>query len=176
MTTCAIFLPTKANGLSLTFAPVGELPKKPGDLITFTISVDPKPYNEVSFINLYRVAGYEGYEWDGEELDFDNLKMLAATYETFSKPGPIAEVTFKARNNLRKDGRKDFFNVAAIFDILELGAVGVIAKTDDSSEKVVDVIPVPEQGVPEPLTMLGAAAALGYGAILKRKYTKNTEF
>jgi hypothetical protein len=29
--------------------------------------------------------------------------------------------------------------------------------------------------VPEPLTMLGAAAALGYGAILKRKYSKNTE-
>jgi hypothetical protein len=34
--------------------------------------------------------------------------------------------------------------------------------------------PVPEP-VPEPLTMFGAAAALGYGALLKRKYSKNTE-
>jgi hypothetical protein len=31
------------------------------------------------------------------------------------------------------------------------------------------------QPVPEPLTMFGAAAALGYGAILKRKYSKNTK-
>jgi hypothetical protein len=28
-------------------------------------------------------------------------------------------------------------------------------------------------GVPEPLTMLGAATALGYGALLKRKYSEN---
>ena len=34
--------------------------------------------------------------------------------------------------------------------------------------------PVPEP-VPEPLTMFGAVAALGYGALLKRKYSKNTE-
>jgi hypothetical protein len=32
-----------------------------------------------------------------------------------------------------------------------------------------------QQPVPEPLTMLGAAAALGYGAIFKRKYSKKTE-
>jgi hypothetical protein len=31
------------------------------------------------------------------------------------------------------------------------------------------------EAVPEPLTMLGAVAALGYGALLKRKYSKNTE-
>jgi hypothetical protein len=29
--------------------------------------------------------------------------------------------------------------------------------------------------VPEPLTMFGAVAALGYGAILKRKYSKKIE-
>jgi hypothetical protein len=41
-----------------------------------------------------------------------------------------------------------------------------------SSKTVIgdDIVPVPE-----PLTMLGAAAALGYGAILKRKYSKKTE-
>jgi hypothetical protein len=33
-----------------------------------------------------------------------------------------------------------------------------------------DVVPVPE-----PLTMFGAAAALGYGVIFKRKYSKNKE-
>ena len=31
------------------------------------------------------------------------------------------------------------------------------------------------EAVPEPLTMFGAVAALGYGALLKRKYSKNTE-
>jgi hypothetical protein len=169
MTACAIFIPTKANALSLTFAPIGELPKQPGDFITFTISVDPKPYNEVTFTALHRVEGYDGYEWDDEELDFDNIKMLATTYQTFSQPGSIAEVTFKARNNLKKDGKKDFFNVAAVFDIIELGAVGVIAKTDGSDEKIVDIVPVPE-----PLTIFGAATALGYGAIFKRKSSKKT--
>jgi hypothetical protein len=34
-------------------------------------------------------------------------------------------------------------------------------------------VPPPVNYVPEPLTMLGAVAALGYGALLKRKYSEN---
>jgi predicted aspartyl protease len=38
-----------------------------------------------------------------------------------------------------------------------------------------DIKFVTTEPVPEPLTMLGAMAALGYGTLLKRKYFKNTE-
>jgi hypothetical protein len=43
-----------------------------------------------------------------------------------------------------------------------------------ATEPLFDVVPKTEP-VPEPLTMFGAAAALGYGAILKQKYCKKTE-
>jgi len=46
---------------------------------------------------------------------------------------------------------------------------------EDDTEFDYFQLSVTTEPVPEPLTMLGAAAALGYGAILKRKYSKKIE-
>ncbi len=46
---------------------------------------------------------------------------------------------------------------------------------EDDTEFDYFKLSVTTEPVPEPLTMFGAAAALGYGAILKRKYSKKIE-
>ena len=38
---------------------------------------------------------------------------------------------------------------------------------------IIPADPIPEENTPEPLTMLGAATALGYGIMLKRQSSKN---
>jgi hypothetical protein len=55
------------------------------------------------------------------------------------------------------------------------GFQGLPAAYDDNSGSLVTNFELQSEQVPEPLTMLGAAAALGYGAILKRKYSKKIE-
>jgi hypothetical protein len=65
----------------------------------------------------------------------------------------------------RKDGQSDLFDAFAWYQI----------GNSDSRTTLVANGSFDVEPVPEPLTMLGAAAALGYGAILKRKSSKNTE-
>jgi hypothetical protein len=66
------------------------------------------------------------------------------------------------------------FQAALIARMNEKGYIDVWGE-DDTEFDYFKLSVTTEQNVPEPLTMFGAAAALGYGAILKRKYSKNIE-
>ncbi len=66
--------------------------------------------------------------------------------------------------------------------ISDTGAILLYQESDPSGTFITnfltvegaDIVPRSVEPVPEPLTMLGAATALGYGVILKRKSSKKT--
>jgi hypothetical protein len=185
MTACTVFIPTRANAFSFEFTPVGEIPARPGEEITFKVSFNPEGLS-VEFLGLQKKDKYVGFEWDGSELSHQNTSLKNVGI-VFSNTTSIAEITFSTLNNLEKDGEPDFFNVTGLFDIKEdddgkdgnTGTGTAFSSVESEKKegfKVVDVVPILRaEPVPEPLTMFGAAAALGYGAILKRKYSKKTE-
>jgi len=158
MTACATLMPTMANAATLTLAPVGTLQKKPGDSIEFilTLSRDLVSENVLKFLTI-------GYSWDGNEL-FLREEYLAPDTIIVDNPTIISRFTFDVVQPV-KDGISDFFEVNVYYQD------GLVVK-EISTEGLFDVVPVPDESVPEPLTMFGAAAALGYGAIFKRKYSK----
>jgi hypothetical protein len=173
MTACAALIPTKVNAAILTIesSPAGgtrrQIPAKRGDIIDFIFYLRAEPGNQS-----VKVLGWEGTPYfDTNELeqvtplqweiplDFTlnlEVRRIIATWKLKAKT-PVQDTIpdISARLNFQEWNGAEF----------EPG----IAPASGS-----DV--VPQQPVPEPLTMLGAAAALGYGAILKRKYSKNTEF
>jgi hypothetical protein len=67
------------------------------------------------------------------------------------------------------------FQAALIARINQKGYIDVWGEDDTEFDYFKLSVTTDEQNVPEPLTMFGAATALGYGAILKRKYSKNIE-
>jgi len=162
MTACATLLPTKANAATLTVTPRGEIPHNVGDLVQFTVTLNPSPSNSNSFI--FRALRYG---FDRSELTLRYLLPIVKKDDEVidrTVATNIAFFTFKVDNPV-KDDDNDF---SVEVDFQEGGALGTAYGYGGN------VVPVSEP-VPEPLTMLGAAAALGYGAILKRKYSKNTE-
>jgi hypothetical protein len=158
-------MPTKANAATLTVIPVGEIQKKPGESIEFIFAFDPTP----SFGYIVRFITLD--------FSFDQSELSERADERFTLPinTAINNTTTVARRRFDvirpiKDGSADLFNARVTYN---LG--GAVRDSVTLSVSGGDVVPVPEQGVPEPLTMLGAAAALGYGAILKRKFSENTK-
>jgi hypothetical protein len=165
MTVCATFIPTKASAVTLTFTPVGEIPKNPGDSITFIFSLNPGSSSPLRFISF----GDPGY--DGSELSLRTNESFTVSENTLiTNTIVVATRTFNVLTPVVRDGNSDIFNVLAFYRQSSLPGAPLNPLLPVSSTSVVDVVPVPE-----PLTMFGAAAALGYGAILKRKYSKNTE-
>jgi gag-polyprotein putative aspartyl protease len=65
-------------------------------------------------------------------------------------------------------------NVIANVD-LKQNKVTIEDLSGSGATTTTDINFVTTEPVPEPLTMLGSMAALGYGVLLKRKYSKNTE-
>jgi hypothetical protein len=86
---------------------------------------------------------------------------------------PLAEGTFS--DGPRREGSRNHSWLAELYLVEETAPRYVTIYNGIGWDWGNTVEPVPEQDVPEPLTIFGAAAALGYGAILKRKYSKNTE-
>lgn len=156
MTACATLIPTKVNAATLTVTPGGIIPSNPGDLVEFIFTLNPEP-NGLNILFLDRLQ----FSYDSSELSFTGETTVPLSILVFETQ-TIASFTFKVTTPI-KDGISDVFNAKAYY---QLG--GVPGETPFASAG--DVAPVPE-----PLTMLGAGAALGYGAILKRKYSKNTE-
>jgi hypothetical protein len=185
ITACTTLIPTRANAFAFKFTPAGETPAFENQQITFTVSFDPQGLT-VEFLGLdakmTEEGFYQGFEWDGGELS--HLNTAYNTGFIFSNTTDIAKITFTTLKTLKKDGDPDFFNVTGLFDVKEADDVNGGKKgkgTPYSSKKsekaegfeVVDIVPIPvAEPVPEPLTMLGAATALGYGIILKRKSSK----
>jgi hypothetical protein len=159
MTACATLMPAKANAATLTVTPGGEIPRNVGDLVQFTVTLNPSPSNSNSFIFRALRYGFDRTElssWDVLPIVKQGDEVIDRTIAT-----NIAFFTFKVDNPV-KDGYNDF---SVDVDFQEGGALGTAYGYGG------DVV----EPVPEPLTMFGTAAALGYGAILKRKYSKKTE-
>jgi hypothetical protein len=173
MTACAALIPTKVNAATLSIRSLpreirGEIQAKPGDLIDFIISLRPEKDSVViptGWVTLF---------------DTSELSSLTAPQYLVSLNAPIAyDPVYRDKDIIRqrfkvlkplKDGIGDVFATLSYDESGPLGNFTGLSISASSGDVV------PQQPVPEPLTMLGAAAALGYGAILKRKYSKNTEF
>jgi hypothetical protein len=159
MITCASLIPTKAKAATLTMEPVGSLQRNRGDLIQFELALDPDDGKEVEFRRIILTFV------DRNELSYLDILDPISPFERFTTKTILGRLLFRVREPV-KDEKGDL-QVAVDY-----------REPPSNSLPKVDVIGGPfydVQPVPEPLTMFGAAAALGYGAILKRKYSKKTE-
>lgn len=160
MTACATLIPTKANAVNFTLTPVGSLQRNPGDSIEFLLKVNPiDPFTGSQDQVTIRSISYVYH--DPNELSFPqivdrvlNTKLTATT--------TIARLLSKVGQPV-----KDRQNDVTVHVSYQLGnSFGTIGVRPEGGDV---------QPTPEPLTMFGAATALGYGAILKRKYSKKIE-
>jgi hypothetical protein len=162
MTACAALIPTKVNAASITFLPVGTLEKNPGDSIAFILILDPSSLANPGQARSVTLLDIFFPTFDTDELSFNPRDSYQVVDDTIiSSTTTIARFVFDVRKPV-KDGKGDVSTTVKYQDRL--------TTIYDPTKPEYDVVPVPE-----PLTMFGAAAALGYGAILKRKYSKNTE-
>jgi PEP-CTERM putative exosortase interaction domain len=167
MTVCATFMPTKASAVTLTFTPVGEIPKKPGDSITFIFSLNPGSSSPSRFIS-FTEPGY-----DGSELSLRTNESFTVSANTLiTNTITVATRTFDVLTPVR-DGKSDIFNISALYRESNLPGTPLNPILPVSSTSVADVVPEP---VPEPLTMFGTALGLGCGVLFKRKSSKKTVF
>jgi hypothetical protein len=161
MTACVAFMPIKAYAATLTVIPVGEIPKRPGDSIEFSFVLTPAPSSVVTIRNLFLGR-------DTSELSSPTGGIPLVVGSQINTP-----TTFTSRHTVLtpvKDGIRDLW-ASVLYD--ESDPLGMVTRFQ-ASASAGDVVPVSDQGVPEPLTILGAVTALGYGAILKRKSSKKT--
>jgi len=161
MTACVSLIPIKANAVTLTLEPVGSLGRNPGESIAFELVLNPNP-TDLRGLELLII---DNPWYDRFELSFDRVVELVPIPTVLTTTTTIARF-FYTVNSFQpiKDGEAD---VVATVRYRNLGRTVDDISTSSSSLDV--------QPVPEPLTIFGAATALGYGAILKRKFSKNTE-
>jgi hypothetical protein len=175
MTACVVLIPTKVNAATLTIesSPAGgtrrQIPAKRGDIIDFIFYLQAEPGNQFVL-----VKGWEQVQGGGTNPFFDSSELEQVTPLQWQIPLDfpldltvrkiIATWKLKATTPV-KDTIPD---VSARLNYEEQTSFGTVPGTSPASGS--DVVPVPE-----PLTMFGAAAALGYGVIFKRKYSKKTE-
>jgi hypothetical protein len=161
MTACASLIPTKANAIGLTLEPSGDnLRRNPNESIEFVLTLNPNPTGSIgNEVVLGEIAIFN----DLEELSLPRILSAVASGTRLTTTTTIARFISTVLPGVKKDGSEDVF---ATVKYRERGT-DFTARIGGAAYDV--------QPVPEPITMFGAAAALGYGAILKRKYSKNTE-
>jgi hypothetical protein len=169
MTTCATLVATKANAINFTLTPIDNLQRNSGEGISFVLRVDPQNdggLNGVKIEYIYQPSIFNSAVgiYDFTELSFVEVFPLINLSQPVTYPRDIAAFVFNVNNPI-KDGETDLTGVKVDYRINNVFDSAFVV-----SNQTLDVQPVPE-----PLTMLGAAAALGYGAILKRKYSKKIE-
>jgi hypothetical protein len=160
MTACAAFMPIQANAATLKVWPINEIPRSPGDSITFYLTVTPAPSSVVTIRGLL--------------LGRDLSELSASTDGDISLSGRVVnrERTFSTVHTVLtpvKDGARDLW-ASLLYD--ESGPSGTRTNLQ-ASGSAGDVVPEP---VPEPLTMFGTALGLGCGVLFKRKSSKKTVF
>jgi hypothetical protein len=171
MTACASLIPTKANAASLTLEPSGNLLRNPGDSIEFVLAFNPNSFTSPSG-NEVELRGYT-LTYDDTELSLVRLVDPIDTPTRFSTTTTLARYIFRVLPGVRIDREGDVFptrgDVFATANYREEPRFINFPKELQIGGPVYDVQPVPE-----PLTILSAATALGYGVILKRKSSKKT--
>jgi hypothetical protein len=158
MTACAILIPTKTNAVTLTVRPGGELPRRTGDTIEFIFELNPAPSAPVIF------KGF-GFVSDANELAIQSGGYTIAENTVINTAIIVATRIFTVRTPVNDEPGRGDVNASVSYD--QPGPSGTPVRLSVFGSGG-DVVPVPE-----PLTILGAATALGYGAILKRQSFKN---
>jgi hypothetical protein len=157
MTACAALIPTKVNAVTLTITPNpnGEIQKSPGELIDFSLVLDPAPFSPIKVLGSV-LLGLDG----GELISVEPGIVTAPNGTLISSTTTIATYKYKVLTPV-KDGISDiqatvFYEESSPSDIIRF-----VSGTGP------DVVPVPE-----PLTMFGTALGLGCGVLFKRKSSK----
>jgi hypothetical protein len=167
MTACASLIPIKANAAGLTLAMIPytqNLQRNPGDSLTFLMVFDVGSFRIPAYIQDYSI------DYDPTELSLVQTNNLIGPNYQSTTETILAYYIFEVLESVVKDGQGD---ISATVNYREPRYFTTPEKfLSISSDDVYDIEPVSEP-VPEPLTILGAATALGYGAILKRQYFKN---
>ena len=164
MTACASLIPIKANAATLILISEDSLGppnrrKNPGDSIEFLLRLE-----DIGIRNPVEIQGIS-VDYDRTELSLVQIGFIMTSSELLYHPTNVAHYIFEVLESVVKDGKGDIsatlnYRVPRSFTTPErFGSI--------STETLYDVEPVPE-----PLTIFGAATALGYGAILKRKSSK----
>jgi len=169
MTACATLIATKTNAVNFTLTPLDGVQRNPGDKIEFRLDVNPQG-SILRFLGFYEPIPFNSGNgtYDSNELSFRQISPLIDFSQLVGERRFLAVFRFEVINPIR-DGESDLAGV-------QLGYVNLTNPTEGGFRFVTiptfDVQPVRQ--VPEPLTIFGAAAALGYGAILKRQSSKKT--
>ncbi len=158
ITACAAFMPIQANAATLRVGLIGEIPRSPGDSITFYFTVTPAPSSVVTIRGLL--------------LSRDPSELSSSTDGNLPVPGRQinTETTFSSVHTVLtpvKDGMRDLW-ASLLYD--ESGPSGTLTNLQ-ASGSAGDVVPDP---VPEPLTIFGTAIGVGCGVLFKRKSSKKT--
>jgi len=167
MTACASLIPIKVNAVGLTLVRLPDaqnLQGNPGDSITFLMLFDVGSFRHPAYIQNYSI------DYDRTELSLvQTNNRVGPNYQSTTET-ILASYIFEVLESVVKDGQGD---ISATVNYREPPYFTTPERfVSISTGPVYDIEPVPEP-VPEPLTILGAATALGYGAILKRQYFKN---
>jgi hypothetical protein len=175
MTACATFIATKANAINFRLTSFYDLQRNPNDQIVFRLDLDPEGsgLGGVEIQRIYEPSPFnsENGTYDSNELSFSGIGPLTYLSRPLTSPSGIAAFVFRVINPI-KDGQSDLMSVRVDYRANNQNW-SVLVNNPAFNSSVLDVEPV-QRNVPEPLTMFGAAAALGYGAILKRKSSKKT--
>jgi hypothetical protein len=164
MTACAAFIPIKANAIDFTLTPLGSLQRSPGERISFILRLDPQGDAGLFGVQIQDVFNLR---YDSNELSTPAvIPLFTFSERRLTTPTNIAALAFDVTNPI-KDGRSDISSITIKYLI--------DSRRFEQNISYDRVTGLDVQPTPEPLTMFGAAAAIGYGAILKRKYSKNTE-
>jgi hypothetical protein len=164
MTACASLIPIKANAARLILIPVQPLGTKviqrnPGESVEFILRLE-----DIGIRNPLEIQGIS-VDYDRTELFLVQSDYIMTPSELLFHPTNVAHYIFEVLESVVKDGKGDIsgtLNYRVPRSVITPERFGSI-----STETLYDVEPVPE-----PLTIFGAATALGYGAILKRKSSK----
>jgi hypothetical protein len=149
----------------------GEIAARRDDLINivFTVVLDSSsrsitPQGFILVADSNELSVHEAFSWlasPGRPIEYSPQRTFL----------DIARVTYKVTNPVR-DRLPDVL-ATLIYDDDNRNVPDPILNLPAQLSTRYDVVPVSEP-VPEPLTILGAATALGYGAILKLKSSKKT--
>jgi hypothetical protein len=154
MTGCAVFMPTKVNAATLTVTPVGEIGRRPGESIEYTFVFTPTPSI------LTRIMGAI-FRPDNSELSSltGGTPLVLGNFIT-------TPTTFSRRHTVLTPVKDGFSDLSATVFYEESRPSGTATNLQISAAGA-DV-------VPEPVTLLGTATALGCGVLFKRKSSKKT--
>ncbi len=171
MTACASLIPVKANAASLILVPnqplgTNTILRNPGDSLEFILFTQ---FDQLDLIRFSTKLLDYSITYDDTELSLVQIVNPIGFNQPISSSFTVlATYIFQVLESVVKDGKSDI-SATASYQAERLGFISFLSESA-GNDPYFDVQPVPE-----PLTIFGAATALGYGAILKRKYSKNTE-